>query len=316
MRDFRLLAIKMALASTISFIISNFWGIEFAISSGVVAILSIQETKRSTIKVAKKRICAATIGIFLSAILYAFLGHNLISFFIFIFLFSYIALKRNIEEGLAVTVVLSTHLYLSDISFMWIINEFSILIIGIVVATIINLFMPALEDEFNEGKIAVEKSYEKILDSMANSLLTQTVNINEDILFKSASVEIEKIKNISSKISENRLIEGDYYYSLYSNMRANQYNTLVRMRRHFERFYISYEQTEIIASFTKKVAENIGEKNDCIHLLNELIDIRAIMREMKLPKTREEFENRALLYQYINDLEEFLTVKHVFINEQ
>lgn len=33
---------------------------------------------------------------------------------------------------------------------------------------------------------------------------------------------------------------------------------------------------------------------------------------MDLPKNREEFENRALLFQFLNDLEDFLLLKKAF----
>ena len=36
---------------------------------------------------------------------------------------------------------------------------------------------------------------------------------------------------------------------------------------------------------------------------------------MELPKTREEFENRAMLYQFLNDLEQFLSIKNGFKEE-
>lgn len=315
MRNFKLLSLKMAIASTIAFIISIAIGLEFAISSAIVAILSIQDTKRSTIKIAIKRLIASIIGIALSVFIYTRLGQNLLGFFVFICIFSYIVFIKNIEEGLTVTVVLSTHLYLSNITLGWIINEFSILIIGIVVATTVNLFMPALEDTFNIEKVELEDTYKKILHSMSKCLITQTGDINEQKLFSTASNQVNKLKNISYKIYENRLIQGDYYYLSYSNMRENQFNSLIRMRRHFERFYTSYEQTGIIASFTKKVSDNIGEKSDCLYLIEELKEIREIMKCMQLPKTREEFENRALLYQYLNDLEEFIMIKHIFISQ-
>lgn len=32
---------------------------------------------------------------------------------------------------------------------------------------------------------------------------------------------------------------------------------------------------------------------------------------MELPKNREEFENRVMLYQFLNDLEEFLMLEEV-----
>ncbi|MGL5578772.1 MAG: hypothetical protein ACRDB7_06705, partial [Fusobacteriaceae bacterium] len=47
-----------------------------------------------------------------------------------------------------------------------------------------------------------------------------------------------------------------------------------------------------------------------------LVDIRNCKEEFRnseLPKTREEFENRAVLYEFLNDLEEFATVVKEFL---
>ena len=67
-----------------------------------------------------------------------------------------------------------------------------------------------------------------------------------------------------------------------------------------------------MAKFTYCVSENIREMNDCKELLGELEDLRCEFKKMSLPKTREEFENRAELLQFLNDMEEFLMIKRNF----
>ncbi|MEG0085126.1 MAG: hypothetical protein RR817_01510, partial [Niameybacter sp.] len=47
-------------------------------------------------------------------------------------------------------------------------------------------------------------------------------------------------------------------------------------------------------------------------LLEQLAKLREVFRASSLPKTREEFENRAMLYQYLNDIEHFLEIKQSF----
>ena len=68
-----------------------------------------------------------------------------------------------------------------------------------------------------------------------------------------------------------------------------------------------------MSRFTEDVAKEIYENNDCINLINKLDSLRKTYQAMELPKTREEFENRALLFQFLNDLEEFLIIKKEFI---
>ena len=40
--------------------------------------------------------------------------------------------------------------------------------------------------------------------------------------------------------------------------------------------------------------------------------LRSEFKKMELPKTREEFESRAQLLQFLNDMEEFLLIKRNF----
>jgi uncharacterized membrane protein YgaE (UPF0421/DUF939 family) len=84
------------------------------------------------------------------------------------------------------------------------------------------------------------------------------------------------------------------------------------MRRHFEKFSISYKQTEMIADFTSRLADSIQEQNTAEGLIKNLQTLRESFTTMELPKTREEFENRAMLYQFLNDLEQFLLIKNQF----
>ena len=65
--------------------------------------------------------------------------------------------------------------------------------------------------------------------------------------------------------------------------------------------------------FLKRVAENITESNDCKELLYGLEKLKIQYKSMDLPKTRDEFENRAQLLNLLNDIEDFLNIKRNFI---
>lgn len=304
---------KMALSATISIIIANYMGLKFGVTAGIIAILSIQDTKKEALIVGGKRATASTIAILLSYMLYILLGSNPIVFGLFLLIFIPMTKLLKITDGMVVGAVLSTHLLTStNIDVSWILNEAQLTLIGIGVAIMFNLYTASLEKEFEKNKERIEDYFRAILSDMAVSLVTQAVpNYEQEILLKLEEL-IARTKFMAQTINNNNLFKKNDYYVSYIDMRIIQLETIKRMKRHFSRFYMTYEQTRILSEFTNNVAMNIHEDNDCIDLINKLSLLRKDYKSMELPKNRNEFENRALLFQFLNDLEDFLVIKKEF----
>lgn len=304
---------KMALSATIAVLISNYIGLQFGVTSGIISILSIQNTKKEAVIVGVKRFLAATIAILLSFLLYVLLGNNPIIFGLFLLVFIPITSRFKIEDGMVVGAVLSTHLLIStNINIYWIINEVGLTIVGISVAMMFNLYNVSLEEDFEKNKHKIEEQYRLILLNLSTSLITQALPENEEKIFVDAEKLIYETKTMAQRISNNYFFRNQDYYLCYIDMRIAQLDTLKKMKKHFSRFYMTYEQTRILSEFTSKVAVNIHADNDCIELIRKLDLLREEYRKMELPKNREEFENRALLFQFLNDLEDFLIIKKEF----
>ena len=305
--------VKMALSATIAIFIANEIGLQFGVTAGVIAILSILNTKKEAIKVGAKRVLACTIAIVLSGAFYMVLGNNTVIFGLFLLIFIPITKKLNLEEGISIGAVLSTHLLTSNnINLQWMINEFALSFIGIGVALIFNLYTPSLEDEFLKNKEIIVDKYKSILSEMALRLLM-------DFELQIEQVDLEKVeklildtREIAHKINNNYLFKNDNYYVNYIDMRIMQLDTIRRMKNHFGRLDMKYDQAVILSEFTLNVSVNVHEKNDCIKLIEELQGLREEYKEMELPRTRKEFENRATLFQFLNDLEDLLTIKKDF----
>ncbi|MCF0149115.1 MAG: aromatic acid exporter family protein [Clostridium sp.] len=308
------LAFKMTISAMIALLISNELNLQFSTVAAVIAILSIQDTRKKALIVGKNRIVACTVAIFLSVLIYKYIGQNPITFALFLIIFIPFTSKFNISEGMVPAVVLSTHILVTDeISLYLIINELLIMIIGVGIASIANLYMPSLNHEFEKDKEYIEKSYKIILNKMSKSLLTYTVDIDEQILIRDIENRLNESLDRAYKIYNNNFSEANYYYVDYMNMRKNQFEIIKKLRSHFEKFYMSFEQTYMISKFTKSVSEQIKDTNDCKELLEELKLLKLGFKEMPLPKTREEFENRAQLLQFLNDIEDLLIMKKNFI---
>lgn len=307
------LAFKMAVSASITLIIGNILGLDYATVGAVIAILSIQDTRRQALIVGKKRVLACLIGILISIIFYGILGQEPIIFGMFLLVLIPITYRFNIQEGMVPAVVLSTHFLVADgITIKLITNEVMIMIIGIGVAAIANVFMPSLEDKFKKDKEWIEEHYRIIIYKMSKSLITYTVDVDEQKLIDNIKSRLYESKETAYKIVNNNFFRSSSYYTDYMNMRINQFDTINRMRVHFHKFSIPVDQMKVMAEFTRCVSENIREMNDCRELLEELEFLRAEFKKMDLPKTREEFENRAELLQFLNDMEEFLMIKRNF----
>lgn len=305
--------VKMALSATIAIFIADYLGLKFGVTAGVISILSILNTKKEAIKVGAKRLVACIIAILLSFGIYVILGNTPLIFGLFLLIFIPITMKLQVDEGMVVGVVLSTHLLTSEnIDFYWILNELALVIIGIGIALIFNLYSPSLEEKFAKNKDEIESLYRNIISEMASKLL-----MNFEFVKKESDIEkVEKIiaetKDIAYRINNNNLFKSNNYYIEYVNMRAMQLDSIKRMSKHFLRVNMKYEQTILLSQFTLSVGVNIHEDNDCIHLINELAKLRNGYTEMPLPTSRQEFENRAMLFQFLNDLEDFLMIKREF----
>lgn len=81
-------------------------------------------------------------------------------------------------------------------------------------------------------------------------------------------------------------------------MRKKQYETMKRMKEHFQHFSITYEQTIMIAEFTEKVADSLYEDNTAEQLLYELQQLREEFRKMSLPSSREDLKIEQCFFSF------------------
>ena len=67
--------IKLTLATCLAAALAYALGLTYAISAGVIAILSISDTRRSTIKQAYQRFMSTLLALAIGSLAFSFLGH-------------------------------------------------------------------------------------------------------------------------------------------------------------------------------------------------------------------------------------------------
>lgn len=305
--------LKTGIGATIAMIIAASLGLKYGTAAGVIVILSVQSTRRQSIRIAIQRMGACLLALFLSTVLFNLFGYSALVFGLFLLIFIPFAARFRLNEGIVVSSVLVTHLLVEKSTAIYlIINEFLLMLIGVSVALVLNLYMPSIEKKIKEDQAYIEECIREILRHMSVALRECAVSIKEEELFNNLENRLRLGRERAYRNLNNSIFSDNSYYTKYMEMRFQQLNALKNMRRHFERFSISYKQTDMIADFTSKIADSIHEYNTAEGLLKNLQALRESFREMELPKNREEFENRAMLYQFLNDLEQFLLIKNEF----
>jgi len=85
------------------------------------------------------------------------------------------------------------------------------------------------------------------------------------------------------------------------------------MKRYFNRLYATCEQTIMVAELTEYIADQFQGIGMGEEIFEVIESYRKAFKSMELPVTRVDFENRATLYEYINDLEHFLESKDTIV---
>lgn len=306
--------LKTAIGVTVAIILAQVVGLKYAVSAGIITILSIQNTKKQSVELAIKRILSTLMALFISGVLFKLLGFNAVVFGIYVLIFIPVAVRFKLADGIVVSSVLVTHLLVEQtVNMFWIGNEIGLILVGAGVALILNLYMPSIETQITKDKEDIEKLMNEIWLNMAISLENHYVSINEENLFLELKNKLNDAKIRAYKNSNNYLITAASSYETYFEMREKQFEVMKYMREHFNRFFMNFEETKVVAEFTRKVAFSIYESFDVNELISELRELRVEFKKSKLPASREEFENRAMLFQFLNDIDHFLQIKKDFI---
>lgn len=304
--------LKTVIGAVTAMFLAMHFGLLYATAAGIIAILSLQSTKKQSLRFAGKMIGAFLLALVIAVSLFRFLGYSPLIFGLFLLLFIPLSAKLKVQEGIIVSAVLITQLLIEKTTQpAFILNQLSLVFIGVSIALLLNLYMPSLENKIKKEQEYIEDTMKKILIDMSESLRAQVVSIKEEEQFTNLKASLKRGREMACKNFNNSFSARNTYYINYMDIRRQQLHCLQNMRKHFERLSITYTQTIMIADFTLKSALLIQEFDIAETLLEDLSQLRQSFTTMELPKNREEFENRVMLYQFLNDLEEFLMLEEV-----
>lgn len=307
-------AFKIALAAVLSILTANLLGLRYAVTAGIITVLSIQNTKRETLKTARNRGLAFLCALILAFLCYSLLGFRVGAFIVYLFFFALLCLSTGWGEAIAMDSVLISHfLTEQDFGAEMLVNELLLFVIGTFFGILINLHLRRKEGEFDRLSRQVDEEIKGIVHRMSENLRREDKTGYNSDCFMRLEDKIRLAKDCALRNWNNTLWSQTSYELDYIRMRENQSRVLRNIYDSIVQIKMLPTQTLQVAAFFEEIEAQYHRDNDVEDLLVTLGKMFADMKLQKLPESREEFEARALLFYTLMQLEEFLKLKNRFV---
>ncbi|PEJ52131.1 hypothetical protein CN692_22370 [Bacillus sp. AFS002410] len=305
--------VKTALGSAAAIFIAQTVGIHFYGSAGTITILCIQPTKKRSLDTAWRRFTACVLIILFCIFFFHIFGYTPLAIGLLLLFFIPFLVALRIQEGVLTSTVIMLHLYgLKKITIPIILDELTVIVIGIGVALLCNLYMPSLDDQVKSFKVKIDSKFcfifEKIsifLKEPSNKCFLEEYDETVKLLQEAKKISKLEIDNHYFKSSNDE----DYEYFL---LRERQLAAIHRIIETVCSIKVSNEQSIILSKFFNDLSFSINPTISGVICLHQLEEIYHMFRAMPLPQTADDFETRAAVLTIINEMESFLIMKSKF----
>lgn len=316
-RKMAIKVLKIAVGSCMAVAVAQFFELPYATSAGIVTLLTVQNTRRDTIRLAAERLLSFLLSVLLVFVCFRYIGKlEWVNYGVYIFLMVHVCYFFGWENTISVNAVMGTHYLLTpDYSLNFAASELAVIAIGTALALLMNWHMPSNLKTLREDIRKAEDDMQQVLQELAcyleGKLDGAHIWLDLDQLEQSIHRGLER----AHEHAHNTLSEEDHYYIEYMEMRLQQCALLQAIRHRVWKIDGMPEQAKIISDYLRYLVPYVHEKNIPDRQSTDLQQVFDQMKQQPLPESRDEFESRAILYHVLLDLEDFLFVKKRFADQ-
>lgn len=308
--------LKTALGSGIAIMIAQWLGLNYYVAAGMITILCIQPTKRASLKTAGQRFLTSFIGLIFAGLFFGWLGYHPWVISLILLLVIPICIQLKLTDALLTSFVIIFHIYvIKEFHLNIVANEIGIMLIGIGVAVIINLYMPSLETDLRSYQKRIEEKFKQIFAEFIVYLREGSSEWDGKEITETAEL-LKEAKLLASKEIENHLSETDDSYYVYFQMREKQFEVIVRLLPIISSLDQTHVYGKIIADFLEQFKEAINPEDMTEHHLQKLEEVKESIVSTSLPKNKKEFEICASLYHFVNEMRRYLIIKRSLMKKK
>ena len=304
--------IKSALGAAIAIAIASYFNLEFASSAAILTILCIQTTKKKSVHAVYTRLVASLIGMAFAYALFETIDYNPIVLGVMILLFVPTIVSLNVAVGFISSVVIIMHLY-SEANFTLdlFLNELALMAIGFGTALAVNMYMGDYQKDLERYIDQLEDIYRSIFSEIVKYLRNGDASWDGKELIEAENL-LNRAKSLAFKDVENHLTRKQNEFYLYFDMRERQFEIIERVLPKITTLPVMVQQAELVADFMEDLANNVHPGNTAKRFSDKLEIVKEEFARMPLPESHEEFLAMASLYQFIEEMDEYLVIKQTF----
>lgn len=305
---------KIAVAAILAIAIAGELGLKYFATAGIITILSIQNTKKETLKSARNRGLAFVCAMLIAAICFYLLDYTLWAFVLYLFLFALLCIQAGWMEAIAMDSVLISH-FLTEQSMepALILNEVLLFVIGTGLGILVNMHLRRKQEEFERLADEVDGQIKGILHRMSLWLPKEDKSEYDSGCFDKLSKSLEEAKLCAATNYNNALLNQNTYELDYIRMREQQSVILREIYINIKNIAYLPKQAEQVATLLGQIEQDYHKDNTVEGLLGELDVLLSDMKEQELPRSREEFEARAILFYILMQIKNLLQLKRDFM---
>ena len=288
---------------------------DFAAAAGIIAILNVFDTRKSTIEGGLKRALSAIIALIIGGLLFQRLGYVTWVFGLYLLIFVPVSFLLKIELGLGPSSVIVTHLLaFGEINSAIILNEMALVFIGTAFAMLTNIYAPKKQDELNKLIAKIDEDMKFVLNLFGESMVQNLdVKEHEDKIGK-LEEEIKRAIILATADSENFIENSnDILYDM--RLRERELSLLKDMYKDIKIIPPEYSDGNYISDILIKASENLTGGENIKKVKDRIEYLKEHYYMMKLPETHEDFAIRSAIFQVFRSLDEFVDISNYINNK-
>ena len=307
---------KIGIGSAVAIFIAELLGLKYATSAGIVTLLTIQNTRKDTLHLAIRRIVSFGVTMLIAFVCVNVIPWRIISFCVFMLLLVGVSYFLDWNGAISVNAVIGTHVLLSEQGLDWLLlwNEGAMVLIGIVIAVIFNMRMPDKEAELQMDIAHIDKYMDENLHSVADHLCSHSKLSKDKKHLKHLLAHISEAINKAYANRNNTLRSHSDYYIDYLNLRKEQCEILLHIYYIVAHHDFVVEEATIVAEVIREVADHLYVQKEIGMIKGKIDKVTQGIIHGDMPANHQEFEGKAVLYQLLNEIREFLWHQELFVS--
>lgn len=312
-----LFAIKIAASACLAIVVAEQLQLQFAISAGIVAILSVALTKKETLKIALTRFLAFGVALLIAYCCFTLWGYHTGAFLLYLLFFIFVCQFMRWNNAMAMDSVLISHfLTFGNMNVECLLNEVLLFVIGVGIGIVSNLFLQKKTDYMERLKDETDEQIKMALHRMSLRIMDEDLANYDGSCFEKLKASVDEALAVAMENDSNQLFSDGKADIEYILMRRNQISVLHEMYQRVSVIHTVPISAKRISDFFEKVAAEYARDNSVSDLMEEFLRLDREMKEIPLPEGRTEFEDRAQLYALMRNMEQFLNIKKRYIEDR